>query len=920
MKYFSRLSAFSSVVLLLLCSGIHAQEKKALGITDIMKFRKIESSSISDNGEWVIHTARPDRGDPEVLVYSSDGKTQYSIALGEKPLISGDERWVAAIQAVPAVDKLKSGKDKGDKKQGMVLLNTKTGEEEARERVESFAFSNDSKWLVYLNYKEEKEDTLKNTKPAKPSDKKSGSLLNLISLDGDFSLELPFVKKYSIDSTSNFIAYTVSDTAGIGNGVYILDLSKPHEDPIIAFADSNAWGDNLSWTRRTRTLAFLGGKLNSKDKPEDATLYMWTEGENAALPVLVDAQLDDGWKVYHKNRLTWTRDGQRLFLGTKPESEIIPDEEEDTIPDLFDTAKILADRELDIWHWNDPLIIPNQKILWEREKDRIYRGVYHLGRKSFVQLEDTLMPDMSLPKNSRMCLGSSNLPHSKKITWDTRLNDFYLVNLGTGKRKMILEEYRSYPSLSPDGKKLAYFQEGRWYIMDTESLERMILNEDLDIAFANEDHDYPEPAPSYSTAGWVDGSEAVLIYDKYDIWMFPSEGSEPVCLTGGKGRKEKYQFRIRNLDPERLTYKIGEEVLVEAYHDLLKHTAVYSMKIGRPGIEMLIEEEKDFHLLSQAKNDDKLLYTRESYTEFPDLWVSSPSFRKPVRLSNVNPQVSEFAWGDAELVEWSNMDGRFMQGVLIKPGNYEPGKKYPVLVYYYRFMTDRFHSFTKMEVNHRPCFPYYASNGYAVFLPDIRFDIGYPGYSATKCLVPGVQKLIDMGIADPDGIALHGHSWSGYQTAFVITQTDMFACAIAGAPVSNMTSAYSGIRLESGLARQMQYEQSQSRIGGSLWEYPERYIENSPVFFADRINTPLMIQFGDVDGAVPWEQGIELYLAMRRLEKDCVFLQYRGEPHHLKKYPNKLDYTIKFKSYLDHYCKGMPAPDWLINGVPYTGK
>ena len=159
-----------------------------------------------------------------------------------------------------------------------------------------------------------------------------------------------------------------------------------------------------------------------------------------------------------------------------------------------------------------------------------------------------------------------------------------------------------------------------------------------------------------------------------------------------------------------------------------------------------------------------------------------------------------------------------------------------------------------------------------------------------------------------------------YQTAFVITQTDLFACAIAGAPVSNMTSAYSGIRWGTGLARQFQYEKSQSRIWGSLWEYPERYIENSPVFFADKINTPLLIQFGDKDEAVPWYQGIELYLAMRRLEKDCVFLQYGDEPHHLKKYPNKLDYSIKMKEYLDHYCKGLPAAEWISSGEEYIGE
>ncbi|MBE0557917.1 MAG: S9 family peptidase, partial [Proteobacteria bacterium] len=261
-----------------------------------------------------------------------------------------------------------------------------------------------------------------------------------------------------------------------------------------------------------------------------------------------------------------------------------------------------------------------------------------------------------------------------------------------------------------------------------------------------------------------------------------------------------------------------------------------------------------------------------------------------------------------------------LQGVLIKPGNYKQGERYPVIVYFYERMSQRLHEFNEVVVNHRPCFPFYASNGYAVFLPDVRYELGRPGFSATKCVVPGVQKLIDMGIADPKAIGLHGHSWGGYETAFIITQTDIFAASIAGAAVGNMTSAYSGIRWGSGMARQFQYEKEQSRIGGSLWEYPERFIENSPVFFADKIRTPLLLMHGDDDDAVPWYQSIELYLALRRLGKDCIFLQYRDEPHHPRKYPNKLDYAIRMKEYFDHYLKGEPAPAWITQGVPYEGK
>lgn len=345
-----------------------------------------------------------------------------------------------------------------------------------------------------------------------------------------------------------------------------------------------------------------------------------------------------------------------------------------------------------------------------------------------------------------------------------------------------------------------------------------------------------------------------------------------------------------------------------------------------PAEELLLSgKEKDkgsktgMILLHTPSGEQRAYENVKSYTEFPDLWVTDLKFRNPRKLSDLGKQTGEFAWGEAQLVEWSSVDGIPLQGVLIKPGNYIPGEKYPVLVYYYRFFSDRLYDFNRVEMSHRPCFPFYASNGYAIFLPDIRFDIGTPGYSATKCLVPGVQKIIDMGIADPEAICLHGHSWSGYQTAFAITQTNIFTCAIAGAPVSNMTSAYSGIRWGTGLARQFQYEKSQSRIGGSLWETRDKYIENSPVFFADRIETPLLIMFGDEDDAVPWYQGIELYLAMRRLGKECHFLQYRGEPHHPQKYANKLDCTLKYKEYLDHYLKGEPAAEWIKNGVPYKG-
>jgi len=904
-----------------LCSiGIGAQEKRPMELTDIMQFEQIKSPSISHDGKWVAHAAVPDRGDPRVLVYSSDGNIQYEIAGGLDPVISRDAKWVAAIKAVPASELLISdhGKNKGAKT-GMLLLNTKSGEERSFENVKSFTFSNNSKWLILHHHDQNSEK--------KEGDKKNeglqkGSTLTLMDL-GEWNTDtLSFVTAFALDSVSRHLAYVVADTASPGNGIYALSLSNPSSPPAVLYADSSAWADELRWNNQTGELAFLAGLSNEKGKKEESALYIWSPGKTEAQLSLSDQDLQEDWKIWHSNNLQWSKDGKGLFLGTKPTSEILVPEEEkaDSLKNLYSLEDILADRTVDVWHWDDPYINPHQKKRWENEKNRTYTGVYYPDGDRFVQLADQEMPEIRISGNSRTLLGSSSVPYAKLVTWDGSYSDYYLVDLSSGRKEQVLTANQGRPSLSPDGKQLCWYEDGDWYIMDASSHTSRNLTAKLDVSFADEDWDYPEDKPGYGIAGWLDKSEAVLIYDKYDIWLFPCAGGDPVCLTGAKGRTEKLQFRIRQLDSEKEFFESGDYLLLTAYHDLKKYTAFYTMKAGKKGASLLAKEDKKYSLVARAKDADILLYTRQSYTEFPDLWIADLKFKKTSKLSNLGAQTEGIAWGEPELVEWSSIDGTAMQGILIKPGNFETGKKYPVLVYYYRFFSNRLYDFNRVELTHRPCFPYYASNGYAIFLPDIRFDVGNPGYSATKCLVPGVQKIIDMGIADPDAICLHGHSWSGYQTAFAITQTNIFTCAIAGAPVSNMTSAYSGIRWGSGLARQFQYEKSQSRIGGNLWEARDLYIENSPVFFADRIETPLLIMFGDEDDAVPWYQGIELYLAMRRLEKDCHFLQYRNEPHHPKKYANKLDCTLKYKEYLDHYLKGEPAANWILKGVPYQGK
>ena len=321
------------------------------------------------------------------------------------------------------------------------------------------------------------------------------------------------------------------------------------------------------------------------------------------------------------------------------------------------------------------------------------------------------------------------------------------------------------------------------------------LTQALQIPFYDEDYDYPSAVPGYyPVAGWTENDRSVLIYDKYDIWEFFTDSTEVLCITGGEGRKNKIQFRVLPLDPEQDFFRESQELLLSAYSQEEKYTAFYRCLCGKSQLKKLLQEAKRFGFVAKAKNADRILYTRESYEEFPDLWISDLDFNAPRKISTVNPQLKDFLWGHTELMEWQSLDGIRLQGVVIKPENFDQTRRYPVLVYIYRFLSQRLYEFSEMAINHRPCFPYYASHGYVVFLPDLRFEVGRPGLSALKCLLPGVQKLVANGIADPRAIGLHGHSWGGYLTAFIITQTDMFAAAAAGAPVANMTSSYNGIR------------------------------------------------------------------------------------------------------------------------------
>jgi len=606
---------------------------------------------------------------------------------------------------------------------------------------------------------------------------------------------------------------------------------------------------------------------------------------------------------------------------------------------MLDEEKVVVD----IWNWRDPLLQPMQLLQAEDEQKRTYEAVAHLNDGNrVVQLARLELPDITLfnDGDGDYAYGNSDLPYRQEISWEFPFpSDHVLVDVRSGDSALMAERYAGDFNTSPDGGWAVYWDDQALAWVGRELARNEAgywghennLTAVLRYAVHNEDHDWAyEPMP-YGFGGWIqvpeeyqaDGAPVdAMVYDRYDIWAVDPAGMRtPREITSGYGREEKLRLRYIELDPEAVWATNGA-MLLSGLYEPGKDAGFWSVNAFGPNPpEQLVREPKRFSRPRKAEDADVLMYTRQDIEEFPNLWVTGMDFSDSQQVSDANPQQDEYNWATSEMTTWRSLDGEVLKGLIHKPENFDPSKKYPMMVTFYERNSNNLHQYHP-PTPHRSVIrqTWYASRGYVVFTPDITYQVGYPGESALKDILPGVLHMIDQGYVDAANIGTQGHSWGGYQIAYLVTKTDIFKAAAGGAPVSNMTSAYGGIRWGSGMSRMFQYEKTQSRLGGSLWEAPLRYIENSPVFWADKVNTPLLMLHNDHDGAVPWEQGIEMFVALRRLGRPAWLVNYNGEPHWPTTYANKVDWNIRMQQFFDHYLMDAPAPVWLEQGVPAVDK
>ena len=908
------------VLLLGMTFSGYAAEKKELDHTCFDAWKSVNNAGLSRDGSWAAYSVDPQEGDGLLYFYNTKTGEKIVIPRGYQASFTADGKWGVALikpeYAKTRKAKINKKKDLDMPQDSLAIVNLKTYAVEKIPQVLSYKIAKDgSGWVAYSSC-----DTAY-LAPKLLKDKDNAKHLIVRNLSSKSQKVVKWVDSYTFNRPGTSLALKLKKASKDSlscNGIGVVTL--PDTSFLLLDREKKFYG-NPVFDNKGEQLAYIATNDSVKTGTKHTALYWVKLNEPMRSPKEIQSLFvtakGDTLRPNQYTKPEFSYDGKRLIGGVAP--VIAPDDS--TIYD-FENPK------LDIWRWDAPKTPPQELKYLSRTREKNYPVVISLDNMS-----QRLITDNQYATVMASDRWDGNWVMVKDPTEDIveRQWNYYApvaisaVNIQTGETRKLGKVPGGEAEISPKGKYVVWFDDKNFYSYSFATGDTVNMTAEMPELIWDYENDRPNECEAYGDAGWAEDDAALLIYDKYDIWAVDPIGKQkPVCITGGEGRKRNIRFRYMKTDPEKRFVTKGDEMLLEVFDFNDKYNGLAICTYGKnsaPGIYVL-----DGHAYTQVKKaQDKNVFTwqRANFSESPDIWLSvNKDFVKAKQLTDANPQMKDYRWGTAQLVKWRAYDGKESEGVLYVPEDLDPNKKYPMLCVFYETGSERLYRHFTMEpswswVN----YPFYVSRGYVIFVPDIHYTAGVPGESCYNYVCSGAEEMCRRyPWIDKERIGIDGQSWGGYQTAYLVTRTNMFACAGSGAPVSNMTSAFGGIRWESGDSRQAQYEMGQSRIGRNLWEAPELYIQNSPVFHADRVETPLLIMHNDADGAVPWYQGIEMFMALRRLQKPVWMLQYNGESHNIKARKNRKDITVRLQQFFDHYLKGAPMPEWMKNGIPAIRK
>jgi dipeptidyl aminopeptidase/acylaminoacyl peptidase len=952
-----------------------ASGKKILSIDDYSRWRQIEGSQISSDGKWVAYVLRhtnvlPIDSKPEVHILNLDNNQDVVVPNASNPSFSPDGRWVVyQVDSVRATGRGGRGGNaqtdstqppQGGAGQGggaqnaggaqtaqppkVELRELATGRVQSWQNMQTASFAPGSRFLLMR----------RRAAPAGGGGRGAGggeggggggggrgggggggnNAVGVDALLHDLttgrSQFIGSLGESAFDQKGELLAYAVSAQTRDGNGLFLVDM--PNGRTVALDNDAKVYG-RITWNDAGTALAVLKGSDVERMRERDNLLLVIPSVRTALQqPQITSATLNaeavgKGFVISDRAALQWSEDGQRVFFSTMPQtpSENAPRRSTDSVPDV------------DIWRTQDLYIQSQQMIRADQDRNFTFRQGYDVSARRFIALSDSTMRELQIAPDGRWAVGRDTRGYIKD--WGEDAADFYRVDTRTGERTLMFKGQLTgahATGITPDGKSFLYFKDGRYQTYDLDAGTTRTIGTGAP-SFANTEYDHPGTRPPYGVGGYTPDGRAVIVNHKYDLWLVPLDGTASRNLTLGRGTQQNVRFRLARTAPVDSTagrrawtgqeYDLSKPVTLNAFGELTKKDGYYRLANGQ--LEEIMFEDAAFSTPARAQNAERWLFTRQTFTEFPDLRVSGAAFGDGRKISDANPQHSEYAWGRRILVDYRDRDGHRLQGLLAIPDDYQTGQRRPMLVNFYEKNSQNLNRYSSPSfITGMGSVPIEAlSRGYLVLIPDVYLHTGSSHTDMLDAVEAATRRVIDMGYADPRRIGVNGHSYGGEGAQFIATRSKMFAAVAAGAGVSDLFTDFSQnwgwsyqVTGGSGANGNEYYIYGQGRWGVSPWEKPDLYASESALYNAPNVTAAVLLMHGTADPTVPFNESLKFYNALRYNGKNAILLAYPGEGHGLRGLANRRDLTKRYFEFFDHYLRDQPAPAWVTDGVPFLRK
>lgn len=884
---------------------VQAQEQQNnrshLTPADFEKWERITTTEISPEGHWFAYQISPIEGDGwlKLAEVGNDPDEAIKLDYADQPEFSSDGRWFAYRIGVSEEQERELREQQERVKYDLGLMNLESAEVDTFRNISGFEFSDDGKFLAMNKY-------------APQDAEHDGRDVILRNLETESNQVFGNVAESSFNDDGSLFAILIDAHEQLGNGVHVID---PQSTSTRVLNSEETKYRSLTWNEDGTALAFLKQTEDEDYKEPSHKIFAFTNLDSDYNKQILDpaeiTEFPDDFRIVDYRSLRWSDNSEQLFFGIKEWAEV---EDEENENDQDDPDAHLDPTNVEIWHWKDDPIQPQQKVQQQSLKESNFMSVWHLDEDRFVQLMDDHKHSIRLTGDQQHAVLYDPTPYMPRFreSW----NDVYLVNITNGEHEKILERHESV-QVSPDGQYLLYFRNNNWWTFEIDTYRHRNITEDVDTQFNDTTRvTGREFDPPWGSGQWAEQDRWVLLYDQYDVYKARPAGGDVERITDGFA--DEIRFRQTRPDPSVDALDPRGDIYLSMFGDRTKDRG-YARVDRRNRLDTLIYDSRMINRLAVADDRDGYFYQSQTAVDSPNFYFTEneSDFDDAITLTNTNTHQDEYYWADDELVSFTNDRGEELEGRLIYPADYDPDQEYPMMVYIYERRSQTKHSYSMPNRTSAYNQRRFSSEGYFVFEPDITYELRRPGLSAVESVVPAVEEVIENYQINQDQIGLNGHSWGAYQTAFIITQTDLFSSAVAGAPLTNMISMYNSIYWNTGVPDKTIFEVSQGRFPEPYWKDWDNFVENSPIFQMEETDTPLMLMFGTEDGAVDFNQGVELYNTMRRMENPFAMLVYEGENHSLARKENQLDYARRAFEWHDYYLLDEDPQDWIIDGLPY---